>query len=184
MARHKRNIPEINAGSMADIAFLLLVFFLVTTQMDTDKGLRVRLPPKLDENQPPPDTKQHDRDVLRVLVNANDQLLVEDKLMRIEELTEFTKRHLTNEGRLPNFAESSEKAIVSLQNDRGTTYGRYVQVYNELKRAYNEVREEYSRAKFNKSYEALSVTDKNAVDDKYPIKISEAEPVDYGEGNN
>lgn len=179
MARKKRSIPEINAGSMADIAFLLLVFFLVTTQMDSSKGIRVRLPPKLELEQER--TIQHKRDVLEVLVNANDQLLVENKITQINELTAITKKHLTNEGVLPNFASSSLKAIVSLQNDRGTHYNRYLQVYNELKRAYNEVREEYAQARFGKAYSALSASDKKTVDDKYPIKISEAEPTGFGE---
>ena len=93
MARKKRGIPEINAGSMADIAFLLLVFFLVTTTMDIPTGLQVQLPPLTDE--PPPQTQQRKREVLEVLVNSADQLLVEGQLMRIEKLREKTMQHLT-----------------------------------------------------------------------------------------
>ncbi|MFT7590999.1 MAG: biopolymer transport protein ExbD, partial [bacterium] len=104
MARKSRKIPEINAGSMADIAFLLLVFFLVTTTMDQQKGLRVQLPPYPDPSIPPPVIKQNDRNVLEVLVNSGDQLLVERKPLRINQLTELTKRHIQNEGRLPNFS--------------------------------------------------------------------------------
>ena len=144
MARKKRPIPEINAGSMADIAFLLLVFFLVTTTMDTDKGLRVKLPPFPDPNTPPPTSTQNNRNVLEVLVNSRDYLLVEQNIMNIENLTELTKQHLTNEGKRDDLAESSVKAIVSLKNDRGTSYKRYVEVYNELMRAYREVRDEYA----------------------------------------
>jgi biopolymer transport protein ExbD len=180
MARKVRGIPEINAGSMADIAFLLLVFFLVTTTMDTDKGLRVKLPPWPDPNNPPPVSTQNNRNVLEVLVNSNDQLLVEGQISSIEQLTERTKEHLTNEGRNPNLAESSLKAIVSLKNDRGTSYERYVEVYNELKRAYNEVRDEYSNRQFNRDYNKLNQTDQEEVQEKYPMKISEAEPVDIG----
>jgi len=166
---------------MADIAFLLLVFFLVTTTMDTDKGLRVKLPPWPDPNNPPPISTQNNRNVLEVLVNANDMLLVEGQLLDIEELTEMTKTHLTNEGRDPRFADNSKDAIVSLKNARGTSYERYLEVYNELKRAYNEVRNEYAVNKFNRDYEQLPEDDRDEVQDKYPMKISEAEPVDVGE---
>ena len=176
MARKKRGTPEVNAGSMADIAFLLLVFFLVTTTMDSDKGLRVKLPPFPDPNMPPPKSTQNDKNVLEVLVNFNDQLLVEKQIMDIEELTEKTKEHLTNEGRNPSLAESSEKAIVSLKNDRGTSYERYLEVYNELMRAYNEVRNEYSQKKFNRTYDKLLEDQRKEVQKKFPIKISEAEP--------
>lgn len=177
MARKKRPIPEINAGSMADIAFLLLVFFLVTTTMDTDKGLRVKLPPYPDPNMPPPISTQNNRNVLEVLVNSRDQLLVEGEVADIEGLTELTKAHITNDGRRGDLAESSEKAVVSLKNDRGTSYKRYIQVYNELTRAYNEVRDAYSKSMFNKEYKDLGDDNRKKVRTKYPMKISEAEPV-------
>lgn len=181
MARKSRKIPEINAGSMADIAFLLLVFFLVTTTMDQQKGLRVQLPPYPDPNVPPPVVEQNDRNVLEVLVNSADQLLVERKPLRLEALTDLTKKHIQNEGRLPNFSDSSQAAVVSLKNDRGTSVERYVQVYNELIRAYNEARDEYSRSKYGRSYADLpdKSDEQTAVKKKYPMKISEAEPVEY-----
>jgi biopolymer transport protein ExbD len=178
MARKKRPIPEINAGSMADIAFLLLVFFLVTTTMDTDKGIRVKLPPYPEESSEEIISNQNNRNVLEVLVNANDYLLVEGKIMNIESLTEITKMHLTNEGARLDLAESAEKAIVSLVNDRGTSYKRYIQVYNELTRAYNEVRNDYANRRYNKDYKDLAKDTKKIVRKKYPMKISEAEPVD------
>jgi len=167
---------------MADIAFLLLIFFLVTTTMDTDKGLRVKLPPYPDANNPPKKTEQYDRNVLEVLVNSNDQLLVEKQLMNIEELTRITKEHLLNDGRNPKFAISSTEAIVSLKNDRGTSYERYVEVYNELLRAYSEVRDEYALSKFDRNFEDLPPESENAteVKKKFPLKISEAEPVSIG----
>lgn len=184
MAKGKREIPEINAGSMADIAFLLLVFFLVTTTMDIPTGLQVALPPITEE--PPEESKQKKREVLEVLVNANDQLLVEGSLMQIDKLKQKTKDHLTNEGRDPNLATSSTKAIVSLKNDRGTSYDMYVQVYNELTAAYNEVRDEYAEQKYGKPYsemDPLFPPDKDKikeVKEKYPKKLSEAEPVSLG----
>jgi biopolymer transport protein ExbD len=150
--------------------------------MDTDKGLRVLLPPPIDPNFKPPDTKQYERNVLEILVNSNDQLLVEKQLMSVQELTNMVKKHITNEGRLPNFAESSTKAIVSLKNDRSTTYERYVQVYNELMRAYNEVRNDYSLNKYGRSFDDLPDNSDEAdeIRKKYPLKISEAEPVAIG----
>jgi biopolymer transport protein ExbD len=181
MARKSRKTPEIGAGSMADIAFLLLVFFLVTTTMDQQKGLRVQLPPYPDPTIPPPIVEQNDRNVLEVLVNSGDQLLVERKPLRIDQLTELTKRHIQNEGRLPNFSDSSQAAIISLKNDRGTSLARYVEVYNELIRAYNEAREEYAKKNFGRSFKDLPKKgDKSTeVKKKYPMKISEAEPVEY-----
>ncbi len=181
MARKSRKTPEINAGSMADIAFLLLVFFLVTTTMDQQKGLRVQLPPYPDPTVPPPVVEQNDRNVLEVLVNSGDQLLVERKPLKIGDLTEITKKHIQNEGRLPNFADSSTAAIVSLKNDRGTSVQRYVQIYNELIRAYNEAREEYALKEYGRSYKDLpkDSDDAKAVRKKYPMQISEAEPVEY-----
>jgi biopolymer transport protein ExbD len=181
MGRKSRGTPEINAGSMADIAFLLLVFFLVTTTMDQQKGLRVQLPPYPDPTVPPPVVEQNDRNVLEVLVNSGDQLLVERKPLRIEELTDLTKRHIQNEGRDRNFSDSSTAAVVSLKNDRGTSVERYVQVYNELIRAYNEARDEYARSKYGRPFKELPAKgdEATAVKKKYPMKISEAEPVEY-----
>lgn len=181
MARKSRSVPEINAGSMADIAFLLLIFFLVTTTMDSDAGLQVKLPPWPDPSQPPPTSTQNNRDVLEVLINANNQLLVEKKIMKVNELNEFTKQFLTNEGRDPNMATSSKKAIISLKNDRGTGYETYVSVYNELIRAYNEVRDEAAEKKFGKPFSKLTKKQKDEIKDMHPMKISEAEPVKIGE---
>lgn len=182
MGSRRRDIPEINAGSMADIAFLLLVFFLVTTTMDTPLGLQVALPPISDE--PPPESKQRKSEVLEVLVNAADQLLVEGSPMMIDKLKQKTIDHLTNEGVDPTLSSTSTKAIVSLKNDRGTSYDMYVQVYNELTAAYNEVRDEYSEREFGKKYSDLDgIREKEKikqVKEKYPKKLSEAEPVSLG----
>jgi biopolymer transport protein ExbD len=182
MGSRRRDIPEINAGSMADIAFLLLVFFLVTTTMDVPNGLQVALPPISEE--PPEDSKQKKREVLEVLVNSADQLLVEGSILTIDKLRQKTMDHLTNEGRNPTLSSTSTKAIVSLKNDRGTSYDMYVQVYNELTAAYNNVRDEYSMQKYGVIYSKLDPTrdeDKiKEVKKKYPKKLSEAEPVSIG----
>jgi biopolymer transport protein ExbD len=110
MGSRRRDIPEINAGSMADIAFLLLVFFLVTTTMDVPNGLQVALPPISEE--PPEDSKQKKREVLEVLVNSSDQLQVEGSILTIDKLRQKTMDHLTNEGRNPTLSTTSTKAIV------------------------------------------------------------------------
>ena len=181
MSRSKRSIPEINAGSMADIAFLLLIFFLVTTTMDTDKGIAIVLPPLT-----PPDQIEHtpekERNVLEILINSNDHLLVEGKRMSITELTDLTTTFLTNNGRNPEYSDSPDKAIVSLKNDRGTSYGIYVKVQNELKRAYNQLRNEEANSKFGADYDDLPKAKQKEIAAIYPIKVSEAEPANV-EGN-
>ncbi len=177
-----RSLPEINAGSMADIAFLLLIFFIVATTMDTDSGILTKLPPMPEEDQePPPDINQ--RNVLEVLVNASDQLLVEGEWTDVSNLRTLTKEFIVNPAKREDLPESPTKAVVSLQNDRGTSYDMYIQVQNELKAAYNEVRNEESQNKYGKLFEELTSDQRKEVQNTYPIKISEAEPKDIG-GNN
>lgn len=184
MGSRKKEIPEVNAGSMADIAFLLLVFFLVTTTMDTPAGLQVGLPPISDVE--PDNSKQKKREVLEVLINSGDQLLVEGAYMPIDKLRQKTIDHLTNEGRDPNLSTSSTSAIVSLKNDRVTSYDMYVRVLNELTAAYNIVRNDYCMSKYGKPFaklDPLRASDKEKIKEikkKYPKKLSEAEPVSIG----
>lgn len=180
MARKQRSVPEINAGSMADIAFLLLIFFLVTTSIDSDKGIPIKLPPKLPDTQKPPTIKK--RNIWEVLINKNDQLLVENEWMNLDQLCDATKKFIQNPSNNPDLSESPLKAVVSLKNDKGTTYGAYISVQNELKRAYNELREEYSQAKFGRGYESLPKGGKEQQEvlKTYPQKISEAEPEQIG----
>jgi biopolymer transport protein ExbD len=176
MARAKRAIPEINASSMADIAFLLLIFFLVTTTIDTDKGIIHKLPPWNPDLPPPEDIQLNKRNVLVVLVNAQDYLLVNGDYEKVSNLRKRTKAFIDNRGADPNLSVSPQKAVVSLQNDRGTSYDMYIQVQNEVKAAYRELREEYSMKKFNKPFDKLSDEEAAKVRDEYPLKISEAEP--------
>lgn len=194
----KREAPEINASSMADIAFLLLVFFLVTTTMDTDFGLARKLPPPLPEDQiEPPEIKQ--RNVFVVLVNAQDLLLVEGDIMDISELKEAAKEFIANPMNKTELPEKEmkevpllgemevSKQVISLQNDNGTSYDMYIQVQNELARAYNELRNELAEEKFGKTYDyLLEKGDKDkikAVRKVYPQRISEAEPKNIGGSN-
>ena len=225
----KRSAPEINAGSMADIAFLLLIFFLVTTTMDSDWGLARLLPPPPEENVEQDDIKIKERDVFVVLANANNQLLVEGELLDISELKEKAKEFIANKQRSENLPQWEDinvsiaqeklneiiqndgskedlkkwedrlsaaevlgeytltKQVISLQNDRGTSYELYIQVQDELARAYQELRDELSQENFGMSYNQLEeLAERNpdiekkydAVKTVYPQRISEAEPKD------
>jgi len=172
---------EINAGSMADIAFLLLIFFLVTTTIAEDRGVLVKLPPWSNE---PPDIQQlKTRNVYSVLVNADNQLLVRGEPVDIDDLRENTKVFIMNPQKLANIAEKPTKAIISLKNDRGTEYSTYLQVYNELKAAYNELRDEEAEKVHGMKYEFLPSADRKEIRNKIPLVISEAEPTNFGEEN-
>ena len=137
---------------MADIAFLLLIFFLVTTTMDVDSGIARKLPPMPDEEMQEDDSQINAKNIYVVLINTNNQLLVEGELMDISQLREGAKRFINNNGIDPNLSENPEKAIISLQNDRGTEYKTYIQVQNELAAAYNELRNDAALNKFGKRY--------------------------------
>lgn len=192
----KRKVQEINASSMADISFLLLIFFLVTTTMAVDKGLSRQLPPPLPPDMEKPEVEIKQRNIFVVLVNSNDELLVQGEPLDIRNLKEKAKEFILNASNsetLPevvavqvDFGDGEETVmttknhIISLQNDRGTYYQKYIEVQNELAAAYNEIREDYARAKFNMSYEELSEDQQKGVQKVYPQKISEAEPKNYG----
>ncbi len=176
MARKTRSAPEINAGSMADIAFLLLIFFLVTTQISEDKGVLVKLPPW--SNEPPPELKLNERNVYSVLVNSANQLLVRKQPMQIDALRKNAKEFIMNPDQRPDMAEMPTKAIISIKTDRGTEYGTYLEVYNELKAAYNELRDEAARRRHNKSFEFITKDQQKAIRAEIPLVISEAEPTD------
>ena len=193
MARNKRAIPEINAGSMADIAFLLLIFYLVTTTMDTDKGINRKLPPIEDELvQVPPPIKE--RNIFTVLVNSNDQLLVEDEYLEINELRAKAMEFIDNNGDgsceyckgygVSSSSDNPVKAVISLQNDRGTSYGMYVKVQNELVAAYEDLRERYAEDEYGRSYRGMDPEEDEEIikeiKNAYQQKISEAEPLNIG----
>jgi len=172
---------EINAGSMADIAFLLLIFFLVTTTIVEDKGLLVKLPPWSDE--PPEITKLKTRNVFSVLVNASNQLLVRGVPTDIKDLKDRTKEFIMNPSRQDDLAESPRKAIISLKNDRGTHYETYFEVYNELQAAYNELRTDEALKRFGKDYEECTNEQRLQIRNDIPLILSEAEPTSFGEEN-
>lgn len=193
MARKSRETPEINGGSMADIAFLLLIFFLVATTMDIDTGLSRKLPPYNPEAEESNDQIK-ERNVYVVLINSNDQLLVEGQQMNVYNLREAAKEFIVNPENKENLPEKTpkeidflgermiSKGIISLQNDRGTSYGMYIKVQNELIAAYNEVRDEVSMREFGKLYDDLAEDKQDAIKEYYPQIISEAEPKNIGGG--
>ena len=179
MASNRRGLPEINAGSMADIAFLLLIFFLVTTTMDQDTGINRKLPPMPDsEQETPPEINA--KNIYVVLINSNNQLLVEGEIMQISNLKAGAKQFINNNGMDPRSSDNPEKAIISLQNDRGTEYKTYIRVQNELAAAYTELRNDASLAKFGERYADLDKIKQKEIRQMYPQKISEAEPVNIG----
>ena len=187
MARQKKKVPDLNAGSMADISFLLLVFFLVTTTMDTDTGITRRLPPPIED--PEMDVKVKERNIMNVMINKYDKLLVNGKPGDVATLKDLTKEFITPR---PNDESAPEvevkdielignvmlnKGVVSLKNDRGTSYLMYISVQNELARAFNEMRDEMSLKHFNQHYADLTDKDKiDAINKAVPVRISEAEP--------
>ncbi|MEC7286098.1 MAG: biopolymer transporter ExbD [Bacteroidota bacterium] len=201
----RRSAPEVNAGSMADIAFLLLIFFLVTTTIETDSGLNRKLPPMEDIIDPP---IIKERNIFTVVVNKNNDLLVEEKPMQIDELREAAVTFLDNGGgkgedacsfcqgeRDPNSSDNPEKAVISLKNDRETDYKVYIAVQNELVAAYNILRNrEFARLNPNLGMSFVeadrkysdprtSLSQKESLKPKlsevkalFPQKLSEAEP--------
>ena len=187
MARKKKKVPEINASSMADISFLLLIFFLVTTTMDTDSGITRRLPPPVEN--PDMDVKVKERNILNVMINKYAKLMVNGKPCDISELKDKTKIFITpnpNDEKAPE-VETKEielignfmtnKGVVSLKNDRGTSYMMYIAVQNELAKAFNELREEVAMRYFQQHYADMTDKDKiDAVNKAVPVRVSEAEP--------
>ena len=188
----KREIQEINAGSMADIAFLLLIFFLVTTTMDTNQGMMRKLPRLPDKNKPQDDIKVKERNVFVVLINKKDRLFVENRLTDINDLCGKTKEFFVNPNDDENLSARKDSAkiipyfgpvkisagVVSVRNDRGTSYEKYIKVQNELLRAINELRDEKSLKKFGQHFKDLASDKQAAIKKYFPVAISEAEPVE------
>jgi len=185
-----RKAPELNTGSMADISFLLLTFFLLVSNIDTDMGLSRKLPPIPDPGATP--DVVNERNVFVVLVNARNQLLVEGVPTEIGQLKEKTKEFFLNPSNSPKLSDkemkpielignyNKSKGVVSLRNDRSTKYGTYIQVQNEIAAAINEMRNDLSREKFNKNFDDLTEPQRKAISKAIPVAVSEAEPKDIG----
>ncbi len=193
MAKKKKKVPGLNASSTADISFILLIFFLITTSMDTDSGLARRLPQPPDKEQEDAQIDVKERNVLNVRLNAAGALMCNSEIIEINLLRDRAKEFIQNPNDLSTLPEKSaveidllgqcyitKNHVISVQTDRGTPYNVYFQVQNELVAAYNELRDELSKAKFGRPYDALNNEQQVAIRAYYPQKISEAEPKNYG----
>lgn len=197
MGKKKKKVPGLNTSSTADISFMLLIFFLVTTSMDTDMGLARRLPQPPDKNQEDLAIDIKERNVLNVRLNSQGYLWIKDGQGSgygdLRELRQRAKDFIKNDRNLSNLPEKhaknidllgqcfvTDKHVISVQTDRGTPYVIYFQVQNELVAAYNELRDELAKQKFGRVYANLTDEQKVAIRTYYPQKISEAEPKNYG----
>ena len=196
MATDKRKIQEINAGSMADIAFLLLIFFLVATTMNTDTGLVRMLPPMPPEDQPQDEIKVKERNLFLVFINGRGDIMAgaagKQEAIDLRQLKDRTKEFILNPLDDENLPEKVNRdivlpdgskwvypvseGVVSLHTTRDTGYQSYIMVQNELTRAFNEVRDEVAQRKFGAKFADLPEELRNAVSKAVPLKISEAEP--------
>ena len=187
----KKKTPAINSSSTADIAFLLLCYFLMTTTMGSQTGLARRLPPMPNPNEKVEDQKINRRNIIIVRISSSDRILVGSEQIDITLLKDKVKEFLANPNDDPNMPDKEmkliegwgktvpvSKGVISLQNDRGTSYKAYIAVQNELVRAVNELRDEFARANFGKTFARLSEDEQDWVKKAVPQIISEAEPMD------
>ena len=188
----KKNIPEINASSQADIAFTVLIFFLVVSTMDVDTGLVRMLPPMPDPNVKQEDIKVKERNLLLVFVSGSGGIMAGGKIIHLDALKDKAKEFILNTTDDPNLPEKKDteiempdkskwvypvsEGVISLQNTRDTSYEVYIQVQNELTRAFNEVRDEVAMSKFGREFSKLEDEERKVITKAIPMKISEAEP--------
>lgn len=180
----RRSAPQINAGSMADIAFLLLIFFLVTTTIESDRGITRRLPPI--DDQTPTETTVKKRNVFEVVISRNGNLLVKDKPMEIKDLREAAIEFIDNGGgtgneactycqgtKDPNLSENPKKGVISLEYARQTKYGQFIAVQNELMGAFNTLRDRVSYSEFGVPFSELQEDLNKAPNDIEKDRISQ-----------
>ena len=187
-----KKTPAINSSSTADIAFLLLCYFLMTTTMGSHTGLSRRLPPMPDKNQKTEDQKVNRRNIIVVRINSQDRVLAGNDAINVDMLKDKIKEFLTNPNDDPTLPEKEivdsegfgtypkSKGVISLQNDRGTSYQAYIAVQNELVKAVNELRDEFAMRSFGKKFASCSEDEQTIVKEAIPQNISEAEPKDVG----
>ena len=183
MARSKRGGATINSSSMADIAFLLLIFFLVTTTIANDKGLTLQLPPN-PEDIVQDNVKIPERNIFKILINSSDKLLVENEPMAdAREIRELVKEFVLNNGTNPKLSDTPKKAIVSIKANRGTSYEKFIEVYNEVQGAYYDMyaaRAGVTNAKWREIASKTNDPDNKRIYDEarldFPMQISIAEP--------
>ena len=186
----KRKTPGLNTQSTADIAFLLLGYCLMVSTMDQQSGLQRRLPPMPDKNQKVEDQKVNRRNIIIVKINSADRILAGTEPIDVSQLKDKVKEFLTNPTDDPALPEKEikniegfgsypvSKGVISLQNDRGTSYRAYIAVQNELVKAINELRDQFSIQNYGKTYLKLDEEKQKIVKEAIPQNISEAEPKD------
>ena len=186
----KKKTPAINSSSTADIAFLLLCYFLMTTTMGSQTGLSRRLPPIPEKQDKVDDQKINRRNIIVVKINQADRLLAGNEPMDVSQLKDKIKEFLSNPTDNPNLSEKEiqdiegygpcpvSKGVISLQNDRGTSYHAYIAVQNELVKAVSELRDEFSYKNYGKPFLKLDDEKQGIVKKAVPQNISEAEPKD------
>jgi len=185
MARKKRSFPEVPSSSLADIAFLLIIFFIVSTTMDVDSGIYRVLPQWVDNVEAP---KINKRNTFVILINKNNDLAINGEFAQVSEIGDRLKEFILNPLDKVTLSEKKEveiegiglfmrsEGIVSLQNDRGTDYGAYMQVQNEIVKTINQIRNDYAMQHFGMKMDKLSEIQRDAVTKAFPTAISEAEP--------
>ncbi len=181
--KRSQQAPQVNAGSMADIAFLLLIFFLVTAMIPNDQGINRKLPRLCPPGQNC-NVDIHERNILRIVLNGNQEIMVNEDIVSIEEIKERSKIFLDNNGDkscnyckgsgLKNSSDNPTKAVISLQANNETHYNLFVQVQDELTKAYYELRATYAQQKFGKTPNELTAEELSIVRDAYPFLVSEA----------
>lgn len=194
MARKKRTMPGVNSSSTADMAFILLIFFLTATSMNTDKGLARQLPPPVPDELKNQESDIKMRNVLRILINSQNKISCQGEYIDVKLLKNKAKEFIVNKNNSSDMPQkvllkdvpflgdimATKNHVVSLQSDRGTEYKVYIDVQNEIVAAYNEIRDEFSLEHFNKKYVELDDDHQKSVRAVFPQKISEAEPRTYG----
>ena len=185
-----KKTPAINSSSTADIAFLLLCYFLMTTTMGSQTGLSRRIPPMPENQQKVEDQKVNRRNIIIVKINSADRLLAGSDPIDVSQLKDKIKEFLTNPANDPNLPEKEDtdiegfgkypvsKGVISLQNDRGTSYHAYIAVQNELVKAINELRDEFAFKNYGKPFIQLSEEQQDIAKKAVPQNISKAEPKD------
>ena len=176
LKKKKREGAEINGSSMADIAFLLLIFFLVTTTINVDTGIGMVLPPPLDPEQEPPPIRE--RNLMKILVNSQGLILMDEELVQITEVRDKLIEFISNPENNEELSISPDAAIVSLKTQRETPYSIYIDMLDEVMAAYKDLRDAASRSNYGVPYDALvdDSPQQDQIREMYPKKISIAEP--------
>ena len=184
MRHSKFSSPQVNSGSMADIAFLLLIFFLVSTTISSDQGFNRRLPKECPQNVDC-SNEINERNILRIAINDKNEIMLNENIIAVSQLKQIVKDFVDNNGdnscnycngkKLTNSSDNPKEAVISLQTQNLTTYGQYIVVQDELTKAYYELRENYTKNVLGKTTNKLTNEEIKVVKDAYPFILSEAE---------